>query len=133
MQTAANTNNQTKTATLAQQVMSMAEFSARVPYKVMPDQVMADEMRRYVEHGLRPSGFLYALLTNDIGAATTLAPGQPVGAWMDWLMDVPLALQGSGHQVEQWIGWHADPASYVPLPFTTALPFADMVPALLAA
>ena len=133
MKTAANTNQPIKLNVPGRTVMSMAEFSGRVPYAAMPDQALAAEMQRYVEHGVRPSGFLYALLTNDIGAAVALAPAQRIGAWMEWVMDVPLVLQGSAFAVEQWIGWHADPASYVPLPFTISLPFAGMVTALLAA
>lgn len=109
------------------------KFSARIPYQAMPDPSLADEMRRYVEHGLRPGGFLYALLSNDISAAMALSPSQSVEAWMNWLMDVPLVLHGSEFAVEQWIGWHADPSTYTPLPFTASLPFSAMASAKLAA
>ena len=84
-------------------------------YSLIPNQNMVEGIKRYVEHGVSPGGFLTALLTNDLTGALNRADvtnqsllawtidedGESVTpAWIKWLIwDVPSNLCGSAAAV----------------------------------
>tara|TARA_R110002020_G_scaffold73444_3_gene188130 strand:- start:1524 stop:1862 length:339 start_codon:yes stop_codon:yes gene_type:complete len=84
-------------------------------YSLIPNQNMVEGIKRYVEHGVSPGGFLTALLSNDLTEAmsaadstnrkflvwTTDENGDDLPpAWVKWLIwDVPGELCGSPSKV----------------------------------
>ena len=65
-------------------------------------------IRRYVDHGILPGGFLQAVLRNDLRDALERADIRNIkilGAYVSYLMnEVPAACWGSPERVECWLG-----------------------------
>ena len=84
-------------------------------YSLIPNQSMVAGIKRYVEHGVFPGGFLTALLSNDLTEAMSTADrtnrkflvwttdeygNEFPPAWVKWLIwDVPGELCGSSSKV----------------------------------
>jgi hypothetical protein len=69
---------------------------------------MREGARLYVERGIEPGGFLFAVLSNDLLGAYERADDVntfAMRAWAAWLHDeCPLGAQGSPEKVRAWIG-----------------------------
>ncbi len=62
-------------------------------------------MKRYIEHGIPPGGFLRACLENDLRGAFRSADNpanmESVSMWI--YLECPCSLQGSAEKVAAWI------------------------------
>ena len=73
----------------------------RIPAHMQPGA------QRYIEDGIKPGGFLYAVLTNNLKAVfgqadeTNKAHLQDWVYWLHW--DIPSDSQGSEAKVDAWI------------------------------
>lgn len=78
-----------------------------VDYKEVPLDYMVGGTKRYLEDGIRPGGFLYALFCNDLFACWNDADDnnrEHIGDWLRFLhYEVPGESHGSVAEVEQWI------------------------------
>ena len=75
-------------------------------YDLVPVAHMADGMRRYIENGIMPGGFLTAILCNDLmGAARKgdVANCRCLSDWATWLYNyAPPTCFGSEERVAAW-------------------------------
>jgi hypothetical protein len=87
-----------------------------IDYSELPEH-MRDGMRRYLEKGIEPGGFLLAVLENDFMGAVTRADPVNLHRLLDyvhWLYHhAPPASYGNRQKVRDWIGmmgWHGVPS-----------------------
>jgi len=77
-----------------------------ISYSYLPEHMQVGA-RRYVEHGVRPGGFLRAVLCDDLIDAVMHADSGNLAAirnWCLWLLnDAPDACHGSDAAVRAWI------------------------------
>lgn len=77
-----------------------------IDYSGLPEH-MQEGMRRYIEHGVRPGGFLCAVLRNDLmGAAVQgdTVNRQLLSSYADFLrIHAPFSCYGSSEALESWI------------------------------
>jgi hypothetical protein len=83
----------------------------RYNYDLIPPTIM-EGLNLYVEHGLRPGGFLTAVLCNDLFGAMAKAD-EMSARWLPALCtyiynNVPGLVWGSEGMVEAWIGAKAE-------------------------
>jgi hypothetical protein len=82
-----------------------------VDYSNLPEH-MHEGTKMYVEKGLEPGGFLYAVLCNDLAAAFGKADEinfQRMSDWASWLWnEAPGACWGSKEKVNAWIEKHEE-------------------------
>lgn len=75
-------------------------------YLMLPEH-MRSPARDYVERGVRPGGFLTAVLSNDLKEAFGRADHinfQFMSDWVGWLVwNCPSGAQGSPEKVAAWI------------------------------
>ncbi len=68
---------------------------------------MHDGVRLYVENGVEPGGFLYAVLTNDFKEACGRADSTNRECLFEWAgfiyNELPSQCQGSPEKVQAWI------------------------------
>lgn len=73
---------------------------------------MVDGIKLYVEHGIEPGSFMYAVLTNDLRGAIGRADHinqNHIADIVSWLTsEVPSACWGSPERVRNWIKLHED-------------------------
>jgi len=80
-------------------------FNSRVPVHLRPGLV------RYIDHGVVPGGFLFALLCNDMAKAAKKADALSLAAlpylagWLE--THAPEACWGSLAKVNRWLADHA--------------------------
>jgi hypothetical protein len=80
-----------------------------VDYSPLPEH-MQDGMRRYIENGIEPGGFMMSVLCNDfmgaVGRADSINKAR-LADYAQWLyMCAPPACFGSREKVVAWIGKH---------------------------
>ncbi|MEO7387408.1 MAG: hypothetical protein ABIX37_10765 [Gammaproteobacteria bacterium] len=72
---------------------------------------MLESLDQYVEQGVPPGGFLYAVLSNDFKGAAGRADDENLAnlpAYAAWLYnEAPSPCQGSKEAVEKWLAMHA--------------------------
>lgn len=96
-------------------------------FSAFPVRALADEIRLYVEKGIRPKGVLMAILSGDLQAAFSLSEGEVqarIGEIAAFCYDhLPVACQGSRAIVERWLTMHEHPESITVIPsFDTMVP-----------
>jgi len=78
-----------------------------VNYKEVPLDYMVGGMKRYLEDGVHPCGFLYGLLTNDLSNTWLVADDnnrKHIGDWLLFLKyECPWDSHGSVSKVTQWM------------------------------
>jgi len=83
----------------------MTESTYGINYLRIPKH-MRYGMRLYVERGVRPGGFLTAVLKNDLVGAITRADEVNQAHIHDWVMfvlnELPIGCWGSEEKVELW-------------------------------
>lgn len=76
-------------------------------YDTIPAAHMVGAVRRYLEQGLEPGGFLRALLSNDLRGAVMRADGVNVARipeWVAWLENnMPTGSWGSPEAYDAWL------------------------------
>jgi hypothetical protein len=76
-----------------------------INYQLLPEALRAG-MRRYIEHGNVPGGFLQAVLRNDLKDATFRADDTNLQAMRDIVLfmhhEAPSDCWGSREKVEAW-------------------------------
>lgn len=78
-------------------------------YSKLPVSVQ-DGMKRYIEHGIKPGGFLEAVLKNDLKGAVTKADDTNIKEltnivlWIHW--EIPSGSCGSELKVKSWMDSH---------------------------
>ena len=76
-----------------------------INYDRLPEH-MIGAARRYVEEGIKPGGFLTAILCNSLMGAYANADNINIASMQDWVMwlynDVPSACCGSMGKVNAW-------------------------------
>jgi hypothetical protein len=87
-------------------VLEEETHMATIDYSSLPVH-MQKGARLYVEKGIKPGGFLRAVLENDLVEAATKADPTNVyflDTWARWLLDeAPLECWGAPGWVEDWI------------------------------
>lgn len=77
-----------------------------ISYDLLPEH-MRDGARRYVEHHIRPGGFLQAMLADNLPRALACADEEnaaSVGRWQRWLVEeCPPEAWGSVEKMESWL------------------------------
>ncbi len=77
-----------------------------IDYSTLPEH-MRDAMRRYIEQGIAPGGFLLAVLTNNLKEAVARADDINRESLVDYVRflynEAPSECQGSQQKVQQWI------------------------------
>jgi hypothetical protein len=78
-----------------------------ISYDTVPVSYMASGMRRYIENGIEPGGFMRALLRNDLRGAVAAADAMNlvhIPHWVVWLENnLPGAAWGSDDRYTAWI------------------------------
>jgi len=78
-----------------------------ISYDTVPVGYMAGGMRRYVENGIEPGGFMRSLLSNDLRSAVATADAMNLvhlPHWVVWLENnLPATAWGSAERYEAWI------------------------------
>jgi len=76
-----------------------------IKYDRLPEH-MRHGAKLYIEHGIRPGGFLTAVLENNLVLAFQLADGINQGCMKDWAVwltwDIPSLAWGSAEMVDIW-------------------------------
>lgn len=76
-------------------------------YSKVPVEYMADGVRRYIEDGVPPGGFLSALFSNDLKLSFGRADDNNIAAMRQWVnfvyWEMPRESQGSPALVKAWI------------------------------
>ncbi len=81
-----------------------------VDYSILPGY-MRPGARRYVEQHIKPGGFIYAVLCNNLRQAIVRANDTNIkfmSEWVIWLHDLPKEYWGSKEKVEAWINKFAN-------------------------
>lgn len=77
-----------------------------ISYDRLPEH-MQDVAKRYVEHGIMPGHFLWAVLRHDLVEAFMRADdinSECMRDWAVWLFDdIPSACHGDGDKIRAWI------------------------------
>lgn len=80
---------------------------APIRYDRMPVDYMADALRAYFEHGIAPSSFMIAVLSNDLIGACANADDtnrRNLWEWAAWLYNhAPRGSYGSPENVRAWM------------------------------
>lgn len=80
---------------------------SEINYDTVPVGYMADGLRRYIEHGYEPGGFMRAVLCNDLQEAVLRADGINVSKlphWVIWVRDnLPGGCKGSYEAYNAWV------------------------------
>ena len=78
-----------------------------INYSTAPNQAMVLGIKRYVEHGIRPGGFLTALFSDDLTRTFSHADEKNcplIGAWVRWVYnEMPHYMVGSREKVEAYL------------------------------
>ncbi len=76
-------------------------------YSKVPVSYMVGGVRRYIEHGVPPGRFLFALFSNDLKEAFRGTDESNTAAMRDWVMfmvnEMPANSHGSPQEVDEWI------------------------------
>ncbi len=76
-------------------------------YDRIPVDYMRGAIERYIERGIKPGGFLTALLTNDLMDAVVRADddnSHAIRSWVIWLHNyAPRGCYGSPENVSSWV------------------------------
>lgn len=82
---------------------SVSQF---INYDKLPEH-MREGTRLYIEHGLEPGGFLYAVLTNSLTESFSKADYINLAnmkVWVEWLyMECPSIAWRTPEKVDAWI------------------------------
>lgn len=77
-----------------------------IKYNMLPKH-MQESTRAYIEHGIKPSGFLYAVLTNNLVEAAMRADHvnqMYLFQWADWLYnECPTVAWKTEENISNWI------------------------------
>lgn len=77
-----------------------------VDYSLLPGHLQ-DGMRRYVEHGVPPGGFLTAVLENDLMEAFKRADSSSQRGMLNIILfmynEMPMGIYGSPELVKAWV------------------------------
>lgn len=77
-----------------------------VNYDKVPVEYMRDGVRRYIERGVMPGDFLFALFSNDLKGAYRAADDRNTEAMRAWvgfvINEMPCTSQGSPAIVRAW-------------------------------
>ena len=83
-----------------------------IDYASVPVDYMAGAIERYVEHHIEPSGFMQALLCNDLREAVMRADGMNVAHiphWVSWMVsNLPRESWGSPERYHAWLAGGSD-------------------------
>lgn len=78
----------------------------KISYDLLPLH-MRDGARLYIEQGIEPGGFMYAVLINDFKGVMTRSDNvnkNSLQEWVEWLLfQCPATAQGSRQAVDNWI------------------------------
>ena len=81
-------------------------YANQIDYSLLPGH-MQNSMKRYIEYGIEPGGFLYAVLTNDLMGAISKADyinQQSLHLYALFLYNnVPCSCFGSEEAVANWL------------------------------
>ncbi len=81
-----------------------------IDYSILPEHIR-DGMKRYVEHGIQPGGFLCAVLENNFLEAFVRADSINTARMADIAAfvysELPRECHGSQHKMTCWIERHA--------------------------
>lgn len=87
----------------------MPRVEPKLPYELLPDGLQAG-MRRYIEEGIAPGGFLKAVLYNDLAGAVAQADWinkSRLAEVVSWLAEhAPSPCWGSVEVVRDWLDQH---------------------------
>ena len=82
-----------------------------IDYSGLPEH-MRDGIKLYVEEGIEPGDFAYAVLCNDLVGAYGRADSVNTARMRDWASflynEMPLDSWGSKQAVDKWIAAHAE-------------------------
>ncbi len=77
-----------------------------IDYSKIPAQHMAGAVKRYIENGIAPGGFMTAIITNDLRGAIMRADStnsSVIKEWIWWFQEhAPAACWGSEEKMESW-------------------------------
>jgi hypothetical protein len=97
-----------------------------IDYTSLPTASYETELRLYVEHGIKPNEFLFALLCGNAMAAMSVAPseGTKIGDWLIFLRrKLPAVLHGHESLVARWMSLHRNPDTHIQVPTFADFPF----------
>lgn len=98
----------------------------KIDYNAIPSVQYETELRLYVEHGIKPGNFLFALLNGNVLAAIAASPaeGERIQEWISFLRTkVPACIHGHSSLVTRWMSKHANTSQSVSVPTFSDFPF----------
>jgi|15BtaG_2_1085339.scaffolds.fasta_scaffold00777_14 hypothetical protein len=81
----------------------------KVDYTKVPVDYMVPAVKRYIENGIMPGGFLTAVICNDLRGAIFKADTANQNAIKEWVLffewEAPAACWGSINSVDDWVAF----------------------------
>ena len=85
----------------------MTQIIQNIDYDEVPNSSMATGVKLYLEHGIKPGGFLTAIICNDLFGAITRADMLNIELIADWVFffhnHAPSGSYGSEKIMNDWI------------------------------
>lgn len=83
-----------------------------IRYDLIPVDYMRDAVKRYIEYGISPGGFLTAVITNNLSEAFGRADLNNTSAMREWVRwfynEAPAPCWGSLEAMEAWMQLQQD-------------------------
>lgn len=85
--------------------LSTTWFPSEIKYEALPEELRPG-MKRYIEQGIQPGGFLCAVIRNDFAAAACHASATTIYRFRDiatfMYSNMPIGSWGSNEALQSW-------------------------------